>query len=63
MNGAVRVSPYIERAGRVASRYLRLPLRPERDRLCKACEAADEHDTGRDALTNDAGGEGRRALQ
>ena len=36
MNGADRVSPFIERAGRVASRYVRLPLRPERDRLCKA---------------------------
>ena len=30
------MSPYIGRAGRVASRYVRLPLRPERDRLCKA---------------------------
>ena len=35
MNGADRASPYIGRAGRVASPYVRLPLRPERDRLCK----------------------------
>jgi len=31
----VRVRPCIRRAGRVASRYVRLPFRPCRDRLCR----------------------------
>ena len=58
-HGAVRASPCNLRAGQVPSRYVRLPGRPERDRLCKSARAAHGHDAGRASQAEDEGGVSR----
>ena len=58
-----RVRPCIRRAGRVASRHVRLPHTSWRDRLYRPCEAAAGPDAGRAAQTDDEGGASRRVLQ